>query len=296
MALDAIEEANKEKLEGVFRNINFNSEAALGQTKQRNARLKNLLKRLRRPAPGPAPLPHQRAGHHRQRLRVPDRQVRRRRGQEGRRVLHPARSLAPAGEAARSPARRAHLRPGLRLRLAADQVRRGSRQRRLRPLRAGEQRQHLGAGDDEHVPAQRQPAARSPGATRLDNPMHREGDNLMRFNVVIANPPFSLDKWGDRERRQRPLQALLARRAAQEHGRLCLHLAHDRIDLPGAEPERARGRDRAARRALPWRSRRENPPEADRGEPAGRGDRPARQPVLRHRHPGRDPDLQAQPT
>lgn len=43
IALAAIEEANKEKLEGVFRNIDFNSEANLGRTAQRNDRLKNLL-------------------------------------------------------------------------------------------------------------------------------------------------------------------------------------------------------------------------------------------------------------
>src|SRR5690606_31948105 len=42
-ALEAIEEANIEKLEGVFRNISFNSEAALGKTRERNARLKHLL-------------------------------------------------------------------------------------------------------------------------------------------------------------------------------------------------------------------------------------------------------------
>jgi len=42
-ALDAVEEANKEKLEGVFRNIDFNSEASLGQTRERNSRLKSLL-------------------------------------------------------------------------------------------------------------------------------------------------------------------------------------------------------------------------------------------------------------
>ena len=42
-ALDAVEEANKEKLEGVFRNIDFNSEASLGQTRERNGRLKSLL-------------------------------------------------------------------------------------------------------------------------------------------------------------------------------------------------------------------------------------------------------------
>ena len=44
IALEQIEDANKEKLDGVFRNIDFNSEAALGRTKQRNERLKHLLK------------------------------------------------------------------------------------------------------------------------------------------------------------------------------------------------------------------------------------------------------------
>lgn len=43
VALEAIEDANKEKLDGVFRNIDFNSEAALGRTAQRNERLKHLL-------------------------------------------------------------------------------------------------------------------------------------------------------------------------------------------------------------------------------------------------------------
>src|SRR6266568_7170465 len=43
VALEAIEDANKAKLEGVFRNIDFNSEANLGQTKERNKRLKHLL-------------------------------------------------------------------------------------------------------------------------------------------------------------------------------------------------------------------------------------------------------------
>ena len=43
IALAAIEDENKEKLENVFRNIDFNSEAALGRTKQRNDRLRNLL-------------------------------------------------------------------------------------------------------------------------------------------------------------------------------------------------------------------------------------------------------------
>ncbi len=43
IALEQIEETNKQKLAGVFRNIDFNSEANLGQTKDRNSRLKHLL-------------------------------------------------------------------------------------------------------------------------------------------------------------------------------------------------------------------------------------------------------------
>ena len=43
IALENLEETNRTKLEGVFRNIDFNSEPNLGQTKDRNRRLKNLL-------------------------------------------------------------------------------------------------------------------------------------------------------------------------------------------------------------------------------------------------------------
>ena len=43
IALTAIEDANKAKLEGVFRNISFNSNTKLGETRDRNRRVKNLL-------------------------------------------------------------------------------------------------------------------------------------------------------------------------------------------------------------------------------------------------------------
>ena len=43
IALEGIEDANRSKLGQVFRNIDFNSEPNLGQTKDRNRRLKNLL-------------------------------------------------------------------------------------------------------------------------------------------------------------------------------------------------------------------------------------------------------------
>lgn len=48
-ALEAIEEENRAKLDGVFRNIDFNSEANLGQTKERNRRLRHLLEDFHKP-------------------------------------------------------------------------------------------------------------------------------------------------------------------------------------------------------------------------------------------------------
>ena len=49
IALEAIETENKQKLEGVFRNIDFNSETNLGRTRDRNRRLKTLLEDFNKP-------------------------------------------------------------------------------------------------------------------------------------------------------------------------------------------------------------------------------------------------------
>ena len=49
MALDAIEKANEGKLGGLVRAIDFNSETNLGQTKDRNRRLKTLLEDFAKP-------------------------------------------------------------------------------------------------------------------------------------------------------------------------------------------------------------------------------------------------------
>jgi len=137
-ALAAIEEANVESLEGVFRNISFNSEAALGQTKQRNTRLKNLLTDFADPKLDMRP------------SRINGLDVI---GNAYEYLIGKFASLAFAGQAAGPPTRGAHLRPGLRFGFTADQMRRGSGQRGLCPLRPGGQRRHLGPGDDEHVPA-----------------------------------------------------------------------------------------------------------------------------------------------
>lgn len=41
-------------------------------------------------------------------------------------------------------------------------------------------------------------SARIEWGDTLNNPLLRTGDQLMKFDVVVANPPFSLDKWGDK--------------------------------------------------------------------------------------------------
>ncbi len=33
------------------------------------------------------------------------------------------------------------------------------------------------------------------GGDTLANPLHLEHDDLMKFDVIVSNPPFSLDKW-----------------------------------------------------------------------------------------------------
>lgn len=41
-------------------------------------------------------------------------------------------------------------------------------------------------------------SARIEWGDTLNNPLLRDGNDLMKFDVVVANPPFSLDKWGDK--------------------------------------------------------------------------------------------------
>ncbi len=80
----------------------------------------------------------------------------------------------------------------------------------------------------------------------LNAPKLVEGSSIRRFNVVVANPPFSLDKWGAR-RRLTIATAVSIAALRQSQGRLRLHFAH------GGECGRgrwARRGHRAARRAF----------------------------------------------
>ncbi len=41
-------------------------------------------------------------------------------------------------------------------------------------------------------------SARLEWGDTLNNPLLKDGDKLMQFDVIVANPPFSLDKWGEK--------------------------------------------------------------------------------------------------
>ena len=200
IALDAIEDANKEKLESVFRNIDFNSEANLGRTRQRNERLKNLLEDFADPRLDMRP------------TRIGDRDVI---GDAYEYLI--GKFAAGAGkkagefytppEVSRLLATLLDPQPGDRICDPACgsgslliKCGAGGRWPRLRALRAGEQRQHVGTGDDDMFLHDVNAPTIHWGDT-LKNPQLLEGDHLMRFNVVVANPPFSLDKWGKNGRR-----------------------------------------------------------------------------------------------
>jgi type I restriction enzyme M protein len=195
IALEKIEEDNRQKLEGVFRNIDFNSEANLGRTKERNERLKNLLndfndKRLDlRPSRTNgrdvigdayeyligrfASSAGKKAGEFYTPPEVSELLARLVDPQPGERICDPA-----CGS-------------GSLLIKCAKQV--GSENY---ALYGQENNGSTWALAVMNMFLHDVTSARIDWGDTLKDPTLLEGDQLMKFDVVVANPPFSLDKWG----------------------------------------------------------------------------------------------------
>ena len=117
----------------------------------------------------------------------------------------------------------------------------------------------------------------------LTDPKFKDGDTLKTFDYVVANPPFSDKRWSTGlDPLNDPYRALPAlRHAARQAGRLRLPAAH----RPLAEEHRQGRVHPAARRAVPRQCRGRHPPQS-RPQGLHQGHhRPARQSLLRHRHP-----------
>lgn len=194
-ALECLEDANKAKLEGVFRNIDFNSEANLGQTKERNKRLKDLLEDFNKPELDLRP------------SRVGKQDI----------IGNTYQYLIGrfAGDAGKKGGE--FYTPGEVSELLAKLLapKKGSR---IYDPTCGSGSLLIQVGDEVgdndfslygqemngstwalcrmNMLVHNKDAARIEWGDTIGSPKLVEKDSLMKFDVVVANPPFSLDKWG----------------------------------------------------------------------------------------------------
>jgi type I restriction enzyme M protein len=194
IVLADIEEKNKSKLEGVFRNIDFNSEANLGKTKDKNRRLKLLLEDFYKPELDMSPSKvsedvigntyiylierfasdsGKKAGEFFTPLKVTELVAKLANPREGDKICDPACGsgglLIQAAKAV-----------GSNNFALFGQESNGSTWALCR------MNMFLHSFD----------SARIEWGDTLNSPMLVENDKLMKFDCVVANPPFSLDKWG----------------------------------------------------------------------------------------------------
>lgn len=205
IALAGIEEANKAKLEGVFREVDFNSESKLGQTRDRNARLKLLLQDFADP-----------------RLDLRPSVV----GEED--VIGNVyeylleRFASDAGKKAGE-----FYTPGMVSKLLAILLApkkgnticdptAGSGSLLIKVGRQADDRDFALFGQESngttHALCRMNMFLHGMDSFRIEwgdtlrNPRLIEGDQLMKFDIVVANMPFSLDKWGQEDAGKDPFQ------------------------------------------------------------------------------------------
>jgi type I restriction enzyme M protein len=193
--LEYIQDANREKLEGVFRNVDFNSDTNLGPIKDRNRRLKNLLTDYSKLDLSPDNVTEdvigdtyiylierfasdagKKAGEFYTPKQVSRLLAHLARPQPGDRVYDPTCGsgglLIEAAEAIESQGERNYALFGQEVNGSTWAL------ARMNMFLHGKDAARIEWGDTLNSPA-----------------LTKEG-KLMRFEVVVANPPFSLDKWG----------------------------------------------------------------------------------------------------
>ena len=193
--LEKIEDANKTKLHNVFRNIDFNSEANLGKTRQRNQRLKTVLEDFANPKLDLRP---ERVGHMDIVGDVYEYLIGRFAAQAGKKagefytpaeVSETLARLVAPGEGDRICDSTCG--SGSLLIKAAKEV--GSRNF---SLFGQEMNGSTWALCKMNMFLHEVDAARIEWEDTIRHPLLVENDALMKFDIVVANMPFSLDKWG----------------------------------------------------------------------------------------------------
>ncbi len=197
-ALHSLEDENKSKLENVFGNVDFNSESALGEPKEKNRRLKNLLEDFYNPKLD------FRISHIGNRDVIGD-------VYEFLIGKFAADAGQKAGEFYTPPevsellARLVNARKGDKICDPAC----GSGSLLIKVAQRIEGNNFFLAGQESNGSTwslcrmnmflHEMDNARIEWCDTINNPKLLENDELMRFDIVVANPPFSLEKWGHEE-------------------------------------------------------------------------------------------------
>lgn len=191
-ALEHIEETNKSKLRGVFRNIDFNSEVILGREADRNAILKTLLNDFKNLDLRPSVLDGndvigdayeymiaqfasdagKKGGEFFTPSMVSELLSRLVKPQENDRIYDPT---CGSGSLLIRASKK----------VPSGKVQIYGQERNGQTQALCKMNMFLHGIDD----------AKIENGDTLANPLHLEDGKLMKFQVVVANPPFSLDKW-----------------------------------------------------------------------------------------------------
>ncbi|KIO68720.1 Type I restriction-modification system, DNA-methyltransferase subunit M [Caldibacillus thermoamylovorans] len=191
-ALERIENENTGKLRGVFRNIDFNSEAILGKAKERNAMLRSLLEDFQQLSLRPSQLGNEdivgnayqymiglfasdagkKGGEFYTPAEVSELLARLVKPQENDRIYDPT---CGSGSLLIKVAKQV---PSRKVAIYGQERNGATHSLALMNM-------YLHGIDD----------AKIEWGDTLANPLHLEDGKLMKFQVIVANPPFSLDKW-----------------------------------------------------------------------------------------------------
>ncbi len=200
-ALEKIEEDNRLKLEGVFRGVDFNSEANLGETIDRNRRLKNLISDFQNPKLNFRPSVVGKADIIGNAYMYLIERFAEGSGKKGGEFYTPhgvsellAKLMSPQpGSRIYDPT----CGSGSLLITVAEEVRdETDNPSRDFAIYGQESNSETRALCKMNMFLHELDAARIELGDTINNPKHKLDDALMKFDVVVANPPFSLDKWG----------------------------------------------------------------------------------------------------
>jgi len=191
-ALERIENENTGKLRGVFRNIDFNSEAILGKAKERNAMLRSLLEDFNQLSLRPSQLGNEdivgnayqymiglfasdagkKGGEFYTPAEVSELLARLVKPKENDRIYDPT---CGSGSLLLKVAKQV---PSKKVAIYGQERNGATHSLALMNM-------YLHGIDD----------AKIEWGDTLANPLHLDDGKLMKFQVIVANPPFSLDKW-----------------------------------------------------------------------------------------------------